>query len=75
MEVHHELSRGWAIEDLGAFKNPASANAIRIGELEGAPAEGPVNQVPRRVAGDVSLARIEALRAVFSKPVPNMIVV
>jgi hypothetical protein len=75
MEVHHELSGGSAIEDLGAFKNPARANAIRVGELEGAPPEGPVNEVPRRVAGDVSFVRIEALRAVFAKPVPNMIVV
>jgi hypothetical protein len=75
MKVHHELASGWAIEDLGAFKNPVGADVLRISELEGTPLKGPVNEILGGVAGDVSLVRIETLRAVFSKPVPRMIVV
>jgi hypothetical protein len=75
VEVHHELVGGWAIEDLRAFENPIAADMSGVSKLEGMPAEGPVNEISRRVAGDVSLLRIQPLCSIFSKPVPNVTVV
>jgi hypothetical protein len=55
VQVHHKLTGGWTIENLGAFKDPVFADVLRVGELKRAPAEGPMNEVPGGVAGDVSL--------------------